>query len=399
MPDIVPLENLVVPAPLSGEHGRNRGKGHSQLDAKDDVSAVLAWLALYADSAATFSSYRKEAERLLLWCVSQRGRALSDLSHEDLLVYQHFLENPQPSERWVMAPGYKPARNTPEWRPFAGPLATASRRQAVSILNSLFNWLVEAGYLAGNPLALRRRAKDRGRKKPLSRFLPEAHWAEVRAAIDAMPRSNDRELAHAARARWLFSLLYLGGVRVSEICNARMGDFHTIMGADGKQRWWLEVTGKGEKTRLIPVTDEFLAELRTYRAALGRRELPNPGDPLPIIFPLIGPPTPMVRQALYEIVKDIVRMTAARVRSREPEHEAAAAHIESSSPHWMRHTAASHLGSRVDVVTLRDNLGHSSIATSNLYVHTEDDKRHDKTNAAHRLNWPNSSSSEAGPSS
>lgn len=48
----------------------------------------------------------------------------------------------------------------PDWRPFAKPLEPVSQRQAMSILDSLlFNWLVEAGYLAGNPLALRRRPR------------------------------------------------------------------------------------------------------------------------------------------------------------------------------------------------------------------------------------------------
>ena len=389
MADIVPIEQILAPAPFSGESGRNRGKGHSQLDAKDDISAVLAWLALYTDSPATFSSYRKESERLMLWCITQRGRALSDLTHEDLLVYQRFLENPQPADKWVMAPGYKAARTTPGWRPFAGPLAPSSRRQAMSILNGLFNWLVEAGYLAGNPLALRRRVKAGARKKSLSRFLPEAHWAEVRDSIDAMPREKPRDRGHAVRARWLFALLYLAGVRISEICNGQMGDFHAIMGSDGKQRWWLQVTGKGDKTRLIPVTDDLLTELETYRFELGLRHLPTAGESTPLLIPLIGPRTPMVRQAIYEVVKEIVRSAAARLRARGPEHEAAAAHIESSSPHWMRHTAASHLGSRVDIITLRDNMGHESIATSNVYMHSEDEQRHDKTNAAHRLNWAN----------
>jgi hypothetical protein len=57
--------------------------------------------------------HRKEVERLLLWCVLQRRTALSDLAHEDLLVYQRFLADPQPAERWVMAPGQKPPRSSP----------------------------------------------------------------------------------------------------------------------------------------------------------------------------------------------------------------------------------------------------------------------------------------------
>jgi integrase/recombinase XerD len=102
---LVSLDQLTIPAHLDGARGRNRAASHSQLAATDDRSAVLAWLARYTESPATLASYRKEAERLVLWCTLQRGVALSDLTHEDLLVYQRFLADPQPAERWVMQPG------------------------------------------------------------------------------------------------------------------------------------------------------------------------------------------------------------------------------------------------------------------------------------------------------
>ena len=159
MNPLVTLDQLVVPARLDGSLGRNRATSPGQLTASDDRSAVLAWLARYTDSPATLASYRKEAERLMLWCGLQHGVALSDLTHEDLLIYQRFLADPQPAERWVMAPGQKPSRTSPLWRPFAGPLGASSQRQALSILNAMLSWLVEAGYLAGNPLALSRRKR------------------------------------------------------------------------------------------------------------------------------------------------------------------------------------------------------------------------------------------------
>ena len=162
---LVRLDELATPTHLDGHCGRNRAASPGQLAAVDDRSAVLAWLARYADSTATLASYRKEAERLMLWCTLQHGVALSDLTHEDLLVYQRFLADPQPAERWIMKPGQKPGRNSSLWKPFAGPLGPSSQRLALSILNAMFSWLVEAGYLAGNPLALSRRkrfCRDKG---------------------------------------------------------------------------------------------------------------------------------------------------------------------------------------------------------------------------------------------
>ena len=88
-----------------------------------------------------------------------------------------------------------------------------------------------------------------------------------------------------------------------------------------------------------------------------------------------------------EIVKAVVRDTAQRLRLRGAEFEAAAAHIERASTHWMRHTAGTHQSEQMDIKNVRDNLGHSNIATTMIYLHAEDDARHDATSAGHRVSW------------
>lgn len=385
--EIATIDQIDVPAALDGRLGRNRGVGRTQISADDDRSAVLAWLARYIDSSATLASYRKESERLLLWCVLQHQVALSDLTHEDMLVYQRFLANPEPAPRWVMAAGQKPSRSSSSWRPFAGPLSPSSVRQALSIINSLFSWLVEAGYLAGNPLALARR-KRLHRAPRVTRFLPVAHWQEVRRTIESLDASTERARAHAARARWLFSLLYIGGLRVSEVTDGMMANFFCRRGVDGTERWWLEATGKGEKTRLIPATAELMSELMHYRRSSGLSPLPVHDEITPLLLPLIGPVKPMARTAVHEIVKAIMRATAERLRlTGKADAEAAAAHIEQASTHWMRHTAGTHQSDHVDLKVVRDNLGHANIATTSIYVHAEDDARHDATSVAHRAGW------------
>ena len=386
MHSLVPLDQMVIATQVDGSHGRNRAQSGSQLSATDDRSAVLAWLARYADSPATLASYRKEAERLLLWCTLQHGVALSDLTHEDLLVYQRFLTDPQPAERWVMEPGQKPARDSIRWRPFAGPLGPSSQRQALSILNALFSWLVEAGYLAGNPLSLSRRKRKLASPR-VSRFLPMEHWDVVKATIQAMPVTTDRERLQAARSRWLFSLLYVGGLRVSEVCSTTMGGMFSRRGSDGHERWWMEVTGKGSKTRLVPITGELMTELVMYRKACGLCQLPLQGENTPLVIPIIGSSKPMARSGIHEVVKGVFRASAARLRLQGPEFEAAAAHIEQASTHWMRHTAGSHLSEKADLKVVRDNLGHANISTTSIYLHSEEDARHDATAAVHRVGW------------
>lgn len=384
---LVPIDQMLISPHLTGQDGLNRSHARSQVVADDDRSAVLAWLARYAGTPATLASYRKEAERLLLWCVHQRGLAMSSLTHEDVLIYERFLADPQPAERWVMTMRQRPGRDSPHWRPFAGPLSSASQRHALSIINAMFSWLVEAGYLAGNPLSLGRRKRRVGPRQN-SRFLPHEHWDEVKATILAMPTDTGREMAHAARCRWLFSLLYIGGLRVSEVTSSTMGGFYSQRDRAGVERWWLEVTGKGDKSRIIPATAELMAELMAYRKLHSLSALPSSGESRPLVLPIIGAQKPLARSAIHEIVKGVMRGTADRLRAKGREWDAAASQIEEASTHWLRHTAGTHMtDAGMDVKTVRDNFGHATISTTSIYVHSEDDARHDATQVAHRIRW------------
>ncbi|MFT4438942.1 hypothetical protein ACMX25_37030 [Caballeronia sp. 15715] len=133
-----PLEQLSLPSELDGSLGTNRALGNRpQIAAQNDVDAIKGWLARFVDTGATFDTYRKESERLLLWSTTELRRPVSSLTHEDLLLYRRFLADPQPAQRWVMA-GRKAARADPSWRPFAGPLSPTSERQAIVILNTFF---------------------------------------------------------------------------------------------------------------------------------------------------------------------------------------------------------------------------------------------------------------------
>jgi len=96
------LERLSIPAELSGHEGGNRAPPGTirQLAADNDLEAIVAWLGEFRDSPRTVRHYRKEAERLLLWSLLERGKALSSLNREDCMCYEDFLANPQPCERW-----------------------------------------------------------------------------------------------------------------------------------------------------------------------------------------------------------------------------------------------------------------------------------------------------------
>jgi integrase/recombinase XerD len=385
---IAPLETATLPENLSGNKGTNRASGiRPQISATTDIDAIKAWLARYIDTPTTFNSYRKEAERLLLWSTVQLGKPLSSLTHEDCLVYKHFLKDPQPAQRWILPNGRKVARSHPEWRPFAGPLSPASRRQAIVILNAMFSWLVNAGYLAGNPLSLSRQ-RARSAKPRVTRYLEEDLWLEVKLTIDQLPRETNRQREHYFRTRWLFSLMYVCGLRISEVVGNQMGGFFCRRDKDGEERWWLEVLGKGDKLRIVPATNELLVELNRYRREIGVSLYPTPNESTPLFLPIGGRPRPLTRGAVHELIKAVFEKTAERLRQRGEESQAKADRLLQASAHWLRHTAGSHMANNeVDLRHVRDNLGHESLTTTSDYLHSSDDERHRETEEKHKIAW------------
>ncbi|EJO58815.1 site-specific recombinase, phage integrase family [Burkholderia multivorans CF2] len=384
----LPIDTLTVPAALDGRTGTNRATGaRAQIAGTNDLDAVRAWLARFADTPTTFQNYRKEAERLLLWSVIACSKPLSSLTHEDLVVYRQFLLAPAPADVWCANGGRKHPRGDPRWRPFYGPLSPASQRQAMVILNAMFSWLVQAGYLAGNPLALSRQRQRRPAPR-ITRHLGPPLWQAVKDAIAALPRDDARASFHADRARWVFTLLYLGGLRITEAAETTMGQFFCRRDASGRDRWWLDVTGKGGRRRLVPATDELMTELARYRRAHGLAPLPVADEDTPLVLPFGQARRPLTRAALHRIVKQVFRHAADRLRAQGGAGAEQARVLEQASAHWLRHSAGSHMADgRVDLRLVRDNLGHVSLTTTSQYLHADDDWRHRETEEKHRIDW------------
>jgi integrase/recombinase XerD len=368
-----------------GAAGTNRSSGLRQIAADCDSEAVSAWLMQFQSSKSTFDSYRKEAERLLLWSVLQLSKPMSSLVYEDLQSYRQFLMNPQPADFWVSAPGRRFGRDDSRWRPFAGPLSASSQRQSMVILNSMFSWLVEAGYLAGNPLALSRRRSPNS-PQTITRYLDTKLWAEVKGFILELKATD---IARYHRLRWLFSLFYLGGLRVSEVANGVMGNFYCRRLANGQELWWLSVVGKGNKERQVPISAEFLAELTLFRTFLKLPALPVSNENTPLFGAVRNFRLKVGRSSIHGYVTDLFKEVAAKLRLQgdiNADHRAS--QLELASAHWLRHTAGSHMAnSGVDLRVIRDNLGHASISTTSIYLHTDDDHRHENTSTAHRVSW------------
>ena len=124
---------------LSGENGSNRSTLSSLIPANDDRTAIELFLKEYEHSQSTLSNYRKEIERLLLWSLLKKAKALSDLNLSDLQSYEAFLLSPD--EDWTGPRQSKFLKNNQPnllWRPLVGPLKPQSVQLTLSIINSFF---------------------------------------------------------------------------------------------------------------------------------------------------------------------------------------------------------------------------------------------------------------------
>ena len=371
-------ENLPVPSPrtllalptrlspdLDGSLGANRAERKScQIAAKNDIEAICVWLAEYRDSPHTLRSYRREISRLLFWAIELRRKPISSLTREDFMLFEAFLSDPGSHSSLMQQSSSKPAGRAPS-------LSVQSRQQAIGILGNLFNYLVSAGYLAANPLALRRgrRRKAQELKRPV-RFLDEELWNFVLESIELWPKNTHRQLQHYERSRWTIRFLYSTALRASEAAEAKASDFYLQRG-----RCWLRVKGKGGDEGSVPVSDHLMADFARYRQFLGYSSESFSGDSNPVIMH-IGAPTRhhLTATAVYLITKVIFRRASIY---RELTHSAGAATLARASTHWIRHTAASHQANAgIDLRFVQENLRHASLQTTSIYLHAQDDQRH-----------------------
>lgn len=219
--DVVPWERLYVPEGVDGTRGTFRGPvATCTLSARNDYEAVQAWLALH-ESTATQRAYRKEAERLILWAVVDKGRALSSLTTEDAIAYRAFLRNPAPRARWV---GPARPRAASDWRPFTGGLSPRSVAYALSVLGAMFRWLIQQRYTLANPFAgIKVRGASRSEPLAVTRVFSEGEWALVQAMAEGLEWGHGWEPKAAQRLRFVLDFAYAMGLRISELVSATLG--------------------------------------------------------------------------------------------------------------------------------------------------------------------------------
>lgn len=174
--------------------------------------------------------------------------------------------------------------------------------------------------------------------------------AEVGSMLAERPSGKEtvREAALALRDRAMIELLYAGGVRVSEVADARLEDLKLEMG-------YVLVRGKGDKERMVPLGAPAQRALQEYlkngRAAIAK----NKNSPL--LFLGVGARR-LTRQRVWQLVG-----------------KASQASGRHASPHMLRHSCATHMVENgADLRTVQTILGHSDISTTQIYTHVALDR-------------------------
>ena len=352
------------------------GQG-AYIDANSDVEAIGEWLVEYRSSPQTQRAYRREAERLLLWSAEQ-GLSLGKIRRDHLDAFEAFLADPRPRERWI---GPTRPRHDDDWRPFRGPLSPSSRRQSLVILQGMFGWLAEAGWVNHNPFRLMRDKRRRldNRQGRIERYLERPLWEWLWAWLNRGPAwpeeekgASPREHFEWQRRRLVFGFAYLLAPRIGEMTAARMGDFHRREG-----RWWWRVTGKGDKLAVIPVPPDMVALLTEWRLALGLAPEPLPDDATPLVRALDGQ-RGLGDNRLYRLIRDTFGEAAVALEAEQGEGgRLGAMRLRQATPHWLRHTALTHQAQAgVELRYLAATARHSRLDTTSRYLHAEDEAWH-----------------------
>lgn len=379
---IVPMEAFAVPEALAGATGSNRHPSHPRIQAVNDLQAIQSWLATKSGSSNTERAYRKESERLLLWAVIERRKALSDLIVNDCAAYRDWLSalGRGSPEHWpfrVPESDWIGKRNTPRfspaWRPFDGPLSAASVRQALTIVSGLFEWLMRVQYCAFNPwdavgknLAPQ---EDAPADIELTRVFSQAQWRYLTHHVDLLPRD-----AHSHRLRFVLPFAYATGLRVSELVDAKIGRLYTMPLRDSLGvRWMLKVRGKGGKWRAVPILEGVLIALGEYltHRGLAPDPLANPPE-APLIARLDGN-EPVSPSSLYKALRALFQGAADALRAEGRMQEAK--DFDRATVHWLRHTRGNHLGlAGVPPNLIQKLLGHASLATTSIYTESDEER-------------------------
>lgn len=372
---LIPVERMILPSNLDGSKGLNRCASFCFIQAKNDLDALLAYLTRFTDQPHTYRSYRKELERFLLWSVMVRRKPMSSLLVEDCQEYMNFLLNP--SENFK---GPKVERSSTRWKPFSDQkMNPASQKRAVIVLRGFFKYLTDVRYLSGNPwIAI----KDPSVTKPLHamkihRALDKDLWEKFITFLTNLacePKKSQERIALCA-----FLLMGDSGLRRHEVVIAQRNKI-TRYEHKTQNIYALEIIGKGNKERLVPVNERTINALRAHWHDHGLNFDTN-SEERPLLLPLVIPRHSKAikkhdeqhrkgysADGMYPLIKRVWKKFGKLEGIEEVFSHEELDKLVKSSPHAFRHTFATlATESNMPPDVIQEILGHASIATTSIY--------------------------------
>jgi integrase/recombinase XerC len=191
------------------------------------------------------------------------------------------------------------------------------------------------------------------------RKLPEVlNQEEANIVVEAMQvRANEEPTPENLRDLAIIEVLYASGIRVSELCGLNIRDLDF-------GRNTLQVLGKGNKERVVPLGLPAVRALQSYLDS-ARETFKNSKSGDAVFLGSRG--KRMDQRIVRSVVNDAMKAIGSNM-----------------SPHGLRHTAATHLlEGGADLRTVQEILGHSSLATTQIYTHVSPERLKEAYKQAH----------------
>lgn len=217
-------------------------------------------------------------------------------------------------------------------------ISAKSVNRKIATLKSFYKFLLGREYIEQNPAA---QIKPLKTKKELPTFVKED---EITNLLDRIEFSDDFA---GQRDKLLLELLYSTGIRLAELQGLKETDVNFYENT-------IRVLGKRNKERIIPVGNSLVQLIRIYQNQ--KDQMGISGD----ILLVTDAGTPLYPMFIYRKVKKYL---------------SAVTTLSKKSPHVLRHTFATHLLNKgADLNAVKDLLGHTSLAATQVYTHNSIDK-------------------------
>jgi hypothetical protein len=233
----------------------------------------------------------------------------------------------------------------------------------------MFRWLIEQRYVLANPFA---GIKVRGARQATldtTRSFSEGEWKLVRTVAEGLEWSYGWQPRRRSKASLPDRLQLQHGAACW-----RTGARHAwIDRGRCARRSWLHVVGKGSKAGKVVLPGLARGALDRHLAQRGLPVTPAKWNPATPLLGSLDGEAGITPKRLWAIVKRFFATTANVLADTNP---ALAEKLRRATPHWMRHTHATHALQRgAELTTVRDNLRHASLSTTSMYLHSDDLRR------------------------